>query len=745
MDTDAPAGDLLRSRALSCLSAWVPFAEGHRFTPPDRPDLGCFGTGYDSWGVQTNQKYAGACAVLAADPDLDAALCGAVRDELLDRALRALRFSLASHLTGSYRCTDGARWGGTWISALGVERMMHGVDAVCEHLSEADRDALRRVLTAEAEAQLGAEVVADPWASTGRNKPESNVWNGAVLARAALMWPDEPHADDWQDKATCFFVNGISVPADAADMTPVRGRPVGEWHVGANFLPHYALDHHGYLNVGYMVICLSNVAMLHFAFRARGRQPPAALYHHAADLWGLVKRLIFPSGRLIRVGGDTRQRYCYCQDYLVPALLWAADHLQDPHALRLAHEAVGLMQTEQQAGGDGSFLGRRLAHVARANPYYYTRLESDKAVVLSMAARWVQQFGIHSPEPTEPFEDAVAGGWEEPEHGAAFHRCPTRLVSWSWRAAERPQGLCLPPDAGHLAEWQENLAGSVRPLGVCGGRVVHGQRTCSFEGGFVTAGRTNEGAEANLPEGWRRSDLVEHRIAFAALPDGHTAVRLELASIGALRLYLGGVEGVALRVANDLFNGMKRTYYGQRGVHAADGPPPADECVEMGSPWLNVEDRIGLIGVYGARSWWLVRTARREGGYAGSIYSDRLCFPARLALHEALGPADLLDTGCLVLSSVDAASTERLWRDGIARRLDCGEGRARAVLVLGRDGEAYVLAANFSALDACVTAQGLEGAALVNLCTGSRFEVRDGAANLPLGADACQLYRIDGR
>ena len=32
------------------------------------------------------------------------------------------------------------------------------------------------------------------------------------------------------------------------------GKPVSEWFMGANFFPNYALDHHGYLNVGYMVI-----------------------------------------------------------------------------------------------------------------------------------------------------------------------------------------------------------------------------------------------------------------------------------------------------------------------------------------------------------------------------------------------------------------------------------------------------------------------------------------------------------
>ncbi len=739
------AGARVRSKALKALARWTAFAERHWLDIPHRPDLGCFGTGFNEWGVQTNQKYLAACAVLAADPEFSAEACGMGRDDLLDRALRALRYSLATHKSGGCRRTDGSQWGRTWISGLGVERMMHGVEAVEEHLTERDRQGLRRALVSEAEAQLRTDVVADLWGDSGRNKPESNIWNGAILARAALMYPDDPRVSDWREKANLFFLNSISVPADAEDETPVAGRPLREWHLGANFFPHYALDHHAYLNVGYMVICLSNIAMLHYAFRARAAEAPPALYHHAADLWALVKRLIFPNGRLLRIGGDTRQRYCYCQDYLLPTLVWAADHLGDPHALTLAEGALDTIAVEQDYSGDDSFVGGRLAHIARENPYYYTRLESDKAVVLSMAAQWVRQFGTAAPEPDEPFEESVRGGWEEREHGAAFHRCPTRVVSWSWRSAERPQGLCLPPDCAHMAEWQENLAGKVQPAGVSGRREVLWQWVRSFDGGFLTMGRINEGAEVYLPEGYRASDLIDHRIAYAALPDGHTAVRIERARIGAERVYLRDVEGVSLRVANDLFNGMRRAYFHADGERVADGPPSEAECVELGSPWVNVDDRLGMVGIYGAEGWWLVREPRRAGGHAGSIFSDRLCYPARPDMHAVYGPADVLDTGCLIVAAIDRQATKALSAGGV-RRLDCSEDYARTVLVEGRDGASYLLAANFSSSLAGVTPELPGPAALVDLCTGREVSAAAGGPlRLPVAPQSAALHRVTPR
>src|SRR5690606_9322235 len=111
------------------------------------------------------------------------------------------------------------------------------------------------------------------------------------------------------------------VPADAEDATMLEGKEVRQRFRGANFFPNLALDHHHYLNVGYMVICLSNIAMLHYSFQRAGRPRPQTLYRRSADLWQVVQRMIFADGRLCRVGGDSRVRYCYCQDYLIPVLI----------------------------------------------------------------------------------------------------------------------------------------------------------------------------------------------------------------------------------------------------------------------------------------------------------------------------------------------------------------------------------------------------------------------------------------
>lgn len=262
---------VVTEKTLRLLHRWAEFSEGYW-----NEDIGFYGSGFNWWGVQTNQKYIGALAVLAAHSE-----SSVHREWARERALAALRFSLGSHVTGDGRCTDGTSWGHTWICALGIERMMFGVHRLSEFLTAEDNAALRRVVTNEADYLLreysrhGIEdITGGQWNESGRNVPESNIWNGALLWRAAVLYPDHPHAEGWTERAHQFLMNGVSVPADADDESMVAGRPVREWFAGANFFPHYALDHHGYLNVGYMVICVSNAAILHFDLKKQNLSRP---------------------------------------------------------------------------------------------------------------------------------------------------------------------------------------------------------------------------------------------------------------------------------------------------------------------------------------------------------------------------------------------------------------------------------------------------------------------------------------
>jgi hypothetical protein len=733
------------------LERWLKGAEPHLYTPPDRPDLLCYGTGENTWGVQTNQKAFAAYAMLAADPRFDERRAGVSREEVREIALKLLRYCLNTHIEGTYPLTDGASWGHTWISVLGTERMMHGVEALWAHLTEADRELLRRVMISESDWLLDHyPVVAGLYAKDGNNRPESNLWNGAFLHRTAMMYPDAPRAEQYREKGSDFLVNALSVPADAEDGAVVDGKPVAERHKGANFFPSFALNHHGYLNVGYMVICLSNAAMFHFACRQKGVAAPESLYRHVAELWTVVKACTFPDGRLLRIGGDTRVRYTYCQDYVIPAWLMMLDLQGDTDCLRFEEGWLGQIQAEMNASGDGSFLSYRCKALEQMSPLYYTRLESDRAAALSMGLAWRDlalqgaasgrpaiaphegeraHSRAYSPQterslaeafaPVEPVPLHVPSSgaaraslesWHDPYHGAYLHRSERRIASWVWEAAEKPQGLCLPPSASDLAEWRENLAGRIEGLGRFSDQRLETHDGRLFPGGFLTWGGTVVRTHGLLAEGQpQEQEIARNRIVCAALPDGVQMIVLQHAVALQSRTFLTAVKGLHLVVPNDVFNGNRRMYYHRRGASAICGYGGKKEIVRTGSRWLNIDGRLGVIAVYGADQLSIRRPGRRNIGLKDSLktaglertlYADEICGPCEVGIASVAAGRTILDAGYVLQSDVSREVTEKYAADaGHADAIAPAAPHLKAVRVRGFDGHVYVLAANFGDRD----------------------------------------------
>lgn len=706
-------------RCLALLDRWVDWADRHWHEPGGADGAGCFGTGYEGWGTQTTQKYVAAVAALA---QRGKGLSDSRREHLLERALAGLRFNLRSHRSHGHdplTCCDGRKWGRTWISQLGIERMMHGAILLEPRLTDADRAALRRVLSDEArwivasyERHGHRGIQADRWNHSGRNNPESNLWVGALLWRTAAMYPDDPEAERWREEASRWLVNAVSVPSDAGDDRVVDGRPIRDRHLGANFFPNYALDHHGYHNVGYQVICVSNAAMLHFDARLARLATPESLHHHQSELWSVLRRTIFGDGRLARIGGDTRVRYAYCQDYLLPSLLYAADRLADPHAPGLLQAQLDLIEREADYSGDGSFYGKRLAALARSDPLYFTRLESDRAVALSMTIAYLPLVGSSGEPSTASIEPSLAGGWCEPEYGSVLHRSPERLASFAWRAKGLAQGLCLPPGDGHLAEWNHNLGGVVRFCGDAGHpgdaasrRLIWGMVTPT-DGGFTAIGSLIEGARVSLGEGWSMDDIATHHIAVFALPDGRSMIGMNLCRMSDRRAFVASIRGLHLNIPNDLYNDHRRAVTTAMGEVALTSPPTADQWLPLGSRWACVDGRLGVVGLDGADGLVVSRSPRRRGGRLESLYVEELCWPGCPGPIDGRPGATLLDAAWLVAASVDAEQTRRLAGANHASGIERPGGDRRAIEVIGADGKRYRLIADWESRSATMLAVG---------------------------------------
>jgi hypothetical protein len=690
------------------LEPWFKAAKKYIYQCTDRPDLEYYGCGYNNWGVQTVQKALAAFAVASVDPDFDEKHAGITKDELLMHAIKLFRFNTESHIVGSYQCTDGTKWGHTWISALGTERMMHGVDAIYEYLNDSDRELLMKVLESESNWLLdNYEIVAG---LVENNRPESNLWNGSLLLRTALMFPELPRVDEYREKAHKFFINSISVPSDKDSDMLVDGKPVKDYFTGPQFFESYGLNHHRYMNVGYMVIPLSNLAMLHFTYKKQGIRPPGVIYHHAEDLWKQLKKMIFPDGRLLRIGGDSRVRYCYCQDYVIPMWLFIVDYLGDEDCI--VFESNWLKQVEKEANynNDGSFLSRRLKNMEDNFPLYYTRLESDRAVTLSMGAYWRRIFDLPASANKKMEDLAVNADWYDEYHGSCLNRGSRRVASFTWRACEKPQGLCLPINKSNMAEWWENISGQIITYGRRNYQNIAEHKEHTFPGGFLTYGKTDVISDEFM-EGQGRIRTAINKLVFAVLPDDKTVIGMQYAT-SCIHNYYESIKGLNLTVPNDLYNDNIRDYYYDGGCQSLRGPSGEERILRCYTNWMNIDNCMGIIKVYGDDEITVYSPGRRQigthdtvRGYGlGFMHADHICFPFIKDSGAILPGTVLYDIGYVIRAGETAGETGEFVKKGNVKRLEVLKNTQsievcnsiRAMLVSDDYGSEYILAFNIT-------------------------------------------------
>lgn len=692
---EATSADYIR-----LLEKWDSTARRWTHTVKGNEGLVYYATGgHEHWAVQAHCTALGAIATLATAPELDEKRAGQTREQLRERALGMLRYTLHTHRTGTTTCTTGKAWGYSWISALALERMSHAETALKPWLTDDDQVRLRKLLIAECDFVLtDYPVVAAIDASTGKNKPESNIWNGAILYRTALMYPDAPHAAQYREKAAALMLNGISIPSDATSEKLYLGRKLSEWHVGPNYTEQFGLHHHGYMNRGYMEICLSNIAMLHFFCLDNGLPFPEELYHHVDKLWELTKSLTFDDGRMWRIGGDTRMRYCYCQDYAVPSWLMILDHIGDPDAAKFEQGWLQIVAQEQATNPDGAFLSGRLAKLRDVSPYYYCRLEGDRAGTLSMGAYYRRLLAKKKPAVVNRVEPLKS--WSDEFHGAAMVKGTRRMASWTWTSAQPPCGTVVPSDRSDMVEWQWNLAGLVKGTG-CSFHAVpeKGYVVYPFDGGFATCGAYHWHASANPGEGISPEEVALARTAMVALPDDATTVILQRATT-TRPVYINQILGLNLNLPNDVFNGGVRTYHFEGADHKIVGAgatePPVREVIACGKT-LTIDGRMHVGVVYGDQPISLFRPGERNAvmkyptvmafsGAGASLYCDVVSLPACDQQRFYDVRERLYDIGAVI--GIDFAPQ--------ARSHAKPDSHLKVVEVTGRDQRRYLVAANLS-------------------------------------------------
>ncbi len=681
-------------QCLKLLSSWSKSTGSDWLDLPDHPGLGCYGTGYDAWGVQANLQFVAAMATLASIDDRDVQAHQA-------KALAGLRFSLASHKTGDLACTDGRKWGHTPASVQALERTLFAMRLMTDYLAEEDVQALHRVLVSEIK-YLRTEplTMASDW----------------FLKRMA----------EWDSPQVQASLHAAIESESDSDVTDDASKSSG------SILFDETLDLAGKISL------LASAAMYHFDL------PEAELPKELlSDLWQEVKRLMFADGRLCDWGTEPQRtvRFCTTQQEMLPIMLLAANVLDDGHCLYLIASQLQMIAKEQAHNDDGSFFAGRLAHLRQTNPYYLAKLESDQAFTIAMAMACHQQIQWKGSSAID-LETSLAGGWEANKQDAVWHRSATRLSYMSWQSPEQLGAICLPPDDGHLLEGPANLCSVVRFMGDTAGdthRRLEGFHIDTFEGGFATCGRLAEGIDVPVAEGWKSTQLGTLQMAFVALPDGQTMVGLHHCRTGETRAFPAVIKGMHMNLPNDLFNGYVRTLTTEENQLQLATETLKDEIVELNSNWVNIDHRLGVVGVYGSSQLCLDRSFKRRGGSYQSLHVDELCWHHRNHVQAVHPYTVILDIGFVIATNTNAQETGYLASKS-THKID---GELRVMRVMGRDNRMYVIAANFGPGSRSIPPGSLwpTGLKAVNLATNEPFDTN--ARSLRLGPSSVAVWLLD--
>jgi len=577
-----------------------------------------------------------------------------------------------AHITGGGACADGQPWGGVWQSSWWTTRMALGAKLIWDHLTEYERIAVERVVVYEADFQLPRIV---PTGLAEDTKAEENAWDTEILATAMGMFPEHPHWALWGRKLCSFAYNTFSIAQDHHDDTLTDGKPLREWVHTVNLHSDFTLENHGAYHFCYVASPLHSLAWADYALRSQGITPPAALYHHVADVWWRVKTT-FLTKRFAYVSGQDWARYTYGAYFIVPALVWLQSRLADSDARAIEQARLQTLREEQRENADGSWFGRRFTQ-----PHYggqQAKYETDCYANIGLA------YALHrllhpnvAATPAEELPSHLNGCHVSPECGIAFVRTDKLFASFSWRTLTEPQPLALfvPLADESLAEWQaNNLCGRVvlafeTPSAVW----VRGME--SKDNGFVIQGTViYRGRDGRI--------LYTQELRYEVDAETQSA-RIRSRFVACSKIFVRRAEGLCMAIPNDRFNGYTRTVSSLTGKIEVRFDPAErpfwlrghslikrlfrrllrefqrDGCRHpIKGPWVNIDGKLGIVAT-GDNPGFLLRRPYGRNLPDGSLHYDLLYAPLLPLNRYYSAGEEIFSTDYLLLVG-DAGETQAL-------------------------------------------------------------------------------------
>ena len=653
----------------------------------DVPDtqLGYFGLGkHNQNQVRPLSNSIFVYALLAADENYDVTVSGVSREMLLEHALAALRYFLATHVTGDRRCTDWGQWGeepAEFFAPSLISKAVAGARLIWDKLTEEDKAAIKRVVTYEANYLMKQQAASSEYFGS---HAAYNAWSGELLAWAASMYPEAPLAEVWLAKAKEYFMNTFSVSQDSANSQIVDGKAISDWVYTTNVHPDFTMEGHGAYQFDYIACPLHSLAWAYYAFVSNDKRVPESLFHHLLDIWAMVKKTHLYRGRFAYLQGKDWARDVYGLYFIMPVLVLIETEFNDTDARLIEQLRFKAFKWEQDYNHDGGVFSRRFYYRKTDWPLIY---ETDCYANMGMA------YLLHKLAP--PIQAATMADFQQRVQGSflsrycefLFSRNEKTFISFSWRnlSGEQPMALFVPTD-DYMVEWpwqRRNLVGYLKIRSYDMDKTLTFHNDDIFADGFTTTGRVLEGKNGGSYGACRY-------VSFTGLPADGTAIIIEHI-IAQEDIIVTEQGGLSYFLPNYIFNDNRRQFYWQDGEKEIYGYGGSENLEIINSKWLNVDGKLGIISVLDNRAFTI-----KDINY-GSIWSGQLneeIYYPYISRPIRYREGEVIQQLCFVLVNADKDITEKIAAENCVW-LETKNPLIKA-MVFSTDKDDKLIVANFS-------------------------------------------------
>lgn len=227
---------------------------------------------------------------------------GLTREELIQYVREDLIYLVAHYSAGERKLQP--TWGESWQSAMWISFMGTAAILTWDDLPGDLKKAFVEVCVVEAD-----RVASKPPKNykPGDTGAEENAWDMSAPAVALALVPRHGHANQWWRALCVYCVNTFSAPADRTSKEVIGANRVRDLVSTTNIFADLTLENHGFFHPDYIQACVGMLGETRMTLALgdqrngtdfAARFEPYAM-RHVADIWRTILRPIYlPSGEM---------------------------------------------------------------------------------------------------------------------------------------------------------------------------------------------------------------------------------------------------------------------------------------------------------------------------------------------------------------------------------------------------------------------------------------------------------------